>query len=165
VAMVAGGCLDPHAAFLVGRGMKTLELRVTRQSASAATIAAWLGAHAAVERVHWPGNDPVARAQMSAGGGMLACELGGGAAAARAMLDRLRVFQLVPSLGGVESGAMVPALTSHRQLTAAERAELGVVDGLVRLSVGIEDADDLLADLEQALSTSGVRTPAPEGST
>jgi cystathionine beta-lyase/cystathionine gamma-synthase len=152
VAMIAGGCLDPHAAFLVGRGMKTLALRVERQSASAATLAARLAAHPAVGRVHYPGNDPVARAQMRAGGGMLALELRQGAQAARALLDRLRVFALVPSLGGVESGAMVPALTSHRQLSPAERDELGIVPGLVRLSVGIEDVEDLWADLERGLA-------------
>jgi len=151
-AMVAGGCLDPHAAFLVGRGMKTLALRVERQSQSAALLAARLRAHDAVVAVHYPGDDAVARRQMRAGGGMLAVELRGGAAAVRTVLDRLRIFRLVPSLGGVESNVSVPALTSHRELGPAERAELGVGDGLVRLSVGIEDGDDLWADLEQALA-------------
>jgi len=149
--MVGGGCLDPHAAFLVGRGMKTLVLRVERQSATAAQLAAMLAAHPAVAAVRYPGQDPVAQRQMRAGGGMLAFDLVDGMPAARRVLDRLRLFQLYPSLGGVESGAMVPAMTSHRQLSAAERAELGITDGLVRLSVGIEDAADLADDLAQAL--------------
>jgi cystathionine beta-lyase/cystathionine gamma-synthase len=149
-ARLLGGCLDPHAAFLVGRGMKTLVLRVERQSATAARLAAILGGHRRVERVHYPGLDPVGRRQMSAGGGMLSFRLADRAAAA-AFLDRLRLFQLVPSLGGVESGAMAPALSSHRGLLPAERQEAGITDGLIRLSVGIEDADDLEGDLLQAL--------------
>jgi cystathionine beta-lyase/cystathionine gamma-synthase len=149
-AMVGGGCLDPHAAFLVGRGMKTLALRVERQSATAARLAARLAEHPAVATVRYPGLDAVGRRQMRMGGGILSCELHG-AAAVRRTLDRLRVWQLIPSLGGVESGVSVPALTSHRGLTPEERAELGIADGLVRLSVGIEDPDDLEADLLQAL--------------
>ncbi|HXT23167.1 MAG TPA: PLP-dependent aspartate aminotransferase family protein [Thermoanaerobaculia bacterium] len=150
--MVGGGCLDPHAAFLVGRGMKTLVLRVERQSATATRLAEMLAAHAAVAAVRYPGLDPVGRRQMRSGGGMLAFELRGGAEAVPRVVDRLRLWQLIPSLGGVESGVGVPALTSHRQLAPAERAELGITDGLVRLSVGIEDADDLEADLVQALA-------------
>lgn len=149
--MVAGGCLDPHAAFLVGRGMKTLVLRVERQSATAARLAEVLGEHAAVAAVRYPGLDEIGRRQMRMGGGMLAFELRGGGEAVPRVLDRLRIWQLIPSLGGVESGVGVPALTSHRQLLPAERAELGIGDGLVRLSVGIEDAEDLIADLLQAL--------------
>ncbi len=152
VEMLGGGCLDPHAAFLVGRGMKTLVLRVERQSATAARLAATLAAHPAVARVRYPGHDPVAQRQMRGGGGMLAFELRGGVTAARRMLDRLRLWQLIPSLGGVESGVGVPALTSHRALAAEERAALGIADGLVRLSVGIEDPDDLAADLARALA-------------
>lgn len=149
--MVGGGCLDPHAAFLVGRGMKTLVLRVERQSATAARLAEVLGEHAAVAAVRYPGLDEIGRQQMRMGGGMLAFELEGGGEAVPRVLDRLRIWQLIPSLGGVESGVGVPALTSHRQLAPAERAELGIGDGLVRLSVGIEDAEDLIADLLQAL--------------
>ena len=152
--MVGGGCLDPHAAFLVGRGMKTLVLRVERQSETAARLAEMLGGHPAVALVRYPGLDEVGRKQMRMGGGMLAFELRGGEAVPR-VVDRLRLWQLIPSLGGVESGVGVPALTSHRQLSPEERAELGIADGLVRLSVGIEDADDLIADLEQALAGAG----------
>ena len=150
--MVNGGCLDPHAAFLVGRGMKTLVLRVERQSETAARLAARLAEHPAVAAVRYPGLDAVGRRQMRMGGGILSFELRGGAAALRRALDRLRLWQLIPSLGGVESGVGVPALTSHRSLSPAERADLGIADGLVRLSVGIEDPDDLEADLLQALA-------------
>ncbi len=150
--IVGGACLDPHAAFLVARGMKTLALRVGRQSENGARLAAFLGAHPKVRRIHYPGLDPIGRAQMRAGGGMLSFELPSGEAA-RALLDRLRLFQIIPSLGGVESGVMLPAATSHRQLTPEERAALGITDGLVRLSCGIEDPADLESDLAHALST------------
>jgi cystathionine beta-lyase/cystathionine gamma-synthase len=149
--MWGGACLDPHAAFLVSRGIKTLTLRLERQSANAARLAEMLGGHPAVERVHYPGLDPVGRAQMRSGGAMLAFDLAGGGAAARTLLDRLEVFQIYASLGGVESGVMLPAVTSHRQLTPAERAAVGIHDGTVRMSVGIEDPEDLEADPGRAL--------------
>lgn len=153
--MWGGACLDPHAAFLVGRGMKTLHLRLERQAANAARLAAFLRDHPRVERVHYPGFDPVARGQMRSGGAMLAFDLAGGSDAGRAaavFLGRLEVFQIIPSLGGVESGVMLPAVTSHRQLTPAQRAAQGIHDGTVRLSCGIEDGDDLEADLGRALA-------------
>ncbi len=151
-ALVLGGaCLDPHAAFLLARGMKTLVLRVERQSANAARLAAFLRAHPRVEAVSYPGDDPVARRQMSAGGGMLAFEVAGGLQAATALVDRLELFRIIPSLGGVESSVSLPALTSHRRLSAEQRAALGISDGLVRVSAGIEGYDDLEADLRQAL--------------
>ncbi len=152
-AMVLGGaCLDPHAAFLLSRGMKTLLLRVERQSANASRLAAFLGGHPRVTAVRYPGADPVARRQMRAGGGMLAFEVAGGLAEATALVDRLELFRIIPSLGGVESGVSLPALTSHRSLSSEERAALGISDGLVRVSVGIEGYEDLEADLAQALS-------------
>jgi cystathionine beta-lyase/cystathionine gamma-synthase len=154
-ARLLGGMLDPHAAFLVARGMKTLVLRVERQSATAARLAAALSGHRQVAAVRYPGLDPVARAQMRGGGGMVSFELATAAeraaAATRGFLERLRLFQLIPSLGGVESGAMAPALSSHRGLSPEERAAAGIGDALVRLSVGIEDPDDLEADLLAAL--------------
>jgi cystathionine beta-lyase/cystathionine gamma-synthase len=150
-----GACLDPHAAFLVSRGMKTLDLRLERQAANAARLAAVLSRHPGVDRVRYPGLDPVGRAQMKNGGAMLAFDLKGGGAAARALLARLRIFQIYPSLGGVESGVLLPAPTSHRQLTPAQRAELGITDGTVRVSCGIEDGDDLEADLLGALDGGG----------
>jgi cystathionine beta-lyase/cystathionine gamma-synthase len=108
-----------------------------------------------VSAVRYPGFDPIARAQMKSGGAMLAFDLAGGAAAAAAFLARLAVFQIIPSLGGVESGVMLPAVTSHRQLTPAQRAAQGIHDGTVRVSCGIEDGDDLEADLARALAGVG----------
>lgn len=146
---VLGGCLDPHAAFLVSRGMRTLALRVERQSATAARLADVLYGHPKVSRVFYPGFDPQAGKQMRSGGAMVAFEIDGDV---RAFLNRLRVIRILPSLGGVETGAIPPAYTSHRGLTAEERADLGIGENLVRLSVGIEDPDDLVDDLEQALT-------------
>lgn len=159
--MLAGACLDPHAAFLLARGMKTLELRILRQSENAARLAAFLHGHPAVAAVHYPGDDPVARRQMKAGGGMLACELHGGEPVLREFVEHLELFRIIPSLGGVESGVSLPALTSHRHLTAGERAALGIGDSLVRLSVGIEGYDDLAADLEGALAASAAAPAVP----
>jgi cystathionine beta-lyase/cystathionine gamma-synthase len=149
--IVAGGCLDPHAAFLVARGVKTLTLRVARQAENAERLARLAAAHPAVARVHWPGFDPVARAQMTSGGSMLAIDLAGGAAATAAFVDALAVVRIIPSLGGVETGVSIPARTSHRGLDAAARRARGIGDGLVRLSCGIEDGADLEEDLERGL--------------
>ncbi len=149
---LSGGMLDPLAAFLLARGMRTLALRVERQSASARRLTDFLAAHPAVERVHYPELDEVGRRQMSAGGGMLAFAVRGGWAAASQVLDRLRVFTIIPSLGGVESGITSPAVTSHRELPRAEREAAGIGDGLLRVSVGIEAVEDLEADLAQALA-------------
>ncbi len=151
---LSGGCLDPHAAFLLARGMRTLALRVERQSSTAAHLAATLAAHPGVDAVYYPGDDPVARHQMSAGGAMLSFEVAGGLETASKLLDALRLFRLMASLGGVESSAVLPAVTSHKGLTAEARAALGIRDGLVRLSVGIESPEDLEADLLQALERS-----------
>ena len=163
---LGGACLDPHAAFLLARGMKTVALRVERQSANAARIASFLRDHPRVGRVLYPGFDPVARRQMRAGGGMVAFELAAGedraaqAAAAAHVVDELRVIRIIPSLGGVETGIMIPAVTSHRQLSPEERAAAGISDGLLRLSCGIEDPEDLEADLGRALE--GLPVPATE---
>jgi cystathionine beta-lyase/cystathionine gamma-synthase len=151
VQRLAGACLDPHAAFLLARGMQTVALRVERQSANAACLAAALRDHPAVERVYYP-DDSQARQQMRAGGGMLAFDVAGGLPAAHRALDRMRLVRRMASLGGVESSAVLPAVTSHKGLTAAGRRALGINDGLIRLSVGIEDIADLEADLAQALA-------------
>lgn len=155
-AMILGGaCLDPHAAFLVARGMRTLALRVERQSATADRLAKLLVDDPRVRRVHYPGRDPVGRKQMTTGGGMLSFELEASEveekARAKAFLDALRLIRILPSLGGVETSVMLPALTSHRELSAEERRRLGIGDGLVRLSVGIEAPGDLEADLNRGL--------------
>lgn len=147
---LGGALLDPHAAFLLNRGIKTLFLRVERQSTSAARLAGRLRDHPGVLRVFYPGLDAVARRQMRAGGGMLSFEVRDGEAAT-AVVDGLRRFRILPSLGGVESSVILPALTSHRNLSPAEREELGIGDGLIRLSVGIEAVEDLEEDLVSAL--------------
>ena len=151
--MILGGtCLDPHAAFLLARGMKTVALRVERQTANATRLVDLLAHDPRVERVCYPGLDPIGRAQMAGGGGMFAFDPRGGADAAARLVDRLRVFQIYPSLGGVESGVLLPARTSHRQLTPAERAAMGIGEGTIRVSCGIEDFADLSADLLAALA-------------
>ncbi|MBS0578292.1 MAG: aminotransferase class I/II-fold pyridoxal phosphate-dependent enzyme [Proteobacteria bacterium] len=153
---VLGGSLDPHAAFLLKRGMKTLALRVRYQNDSTLQIARFLESHAAVARVNYPGLESHPRharaAALFAGcGGVLSFELKGGAAAAEEFSARLRIPAVAPSLGGVQSLITQPARTSHAALPEGERRRLGISDGLLRLSVGIEAPADLIADLARAL--------------
>jgi cystathionine beta-lyase/cystathionine gamma-synthase len=152
-----GPALDPHAAWLVERGIKTLALRVERQNRNAQVIAEWLEAHPAVREVHYPGlpshSDHAVAARLLDGfGGMLSVLLAGGGAAASRLLERLRLLKVAPSLGGVETLVSEPRCTSHAALSAEERRAASIPDGLVRLSLGIEDVDDILADLEAALA-------------
>jgi cystathionine beta-lyase/cystathionine gamma-synthase len=151
-----GGSPDPFACWLLERGLKTLDVRVRRQNENAMRIAQWGTGRKDVRAVHYPGlpshpDHDVARAQMSGFGGMLALELAGGGRAAARFLRKLRLIRHAPSLGGVDSLVSEPRYNSHAHFTADERARLGIPDGFLRLSVGIEDADDLIADLEQAL--------------
>jgi cystathionine beta-lyase/cystathionine gamma-synthase len=151
-----GGALDPHAAFLLHRGLKTLGVRVRHQNESALRIARFLEGHAAVARINYPGleshpNHARARALFDGFGGTMSFDLAGGRAAADRMLRDLRLPRSAPSLGGVESLVMPPARVSHGALSAEERARLGIGDGLVRLSVGLETTEDLIDDLERAL--------------
>lgn len=151
-----GAILDPHAAFLLGRGMKTVGLRVRAQSENALLLAGFLSKSAAVERVHYPGlpsheGHEAARRQMAAFGAMLAFDVRGGLPAAQAFLSRLRLVTLATSLGSVETTADLPWLTSHRAVAPEKKRELGIDEGTIRLSVGIEDIDDLCDDLEEAL--------------
>ncbi len=151
-----GGSLDPAAGYLLIRGMKTLETRMRRQAATALQVARFLERHPNVARVHYPGlrshpGHALARRQMSGFGAMLAFDLKGGLAAARRFGNRIRLFLLAGSLGGVESLAVLPIYTSHHHMSVAELAATGVSPGTVRLSIGVEDAADLLADLKQAL--------------
>jgi cystathionine beta-lyase/cystathionine gamma-synthase len=153
-----GGTLDPHACFLLERGVKTLAVRVRHQNASALELARALERHPAVARVNHPGLESHprhARAKelLDGFGGMLSFELRGGADAARRFVERTRLFLKAPSLGGVESLVTRPATTSHLGLSPAERARLGITDGLVRISVGLETPADLVADASQALET------------
>ncbi len=153
----AGGVPGPFDAWLTLRGIKTLAVRMERHCANARTLAAWLARSSEVERVYYPGlpehpDHDVARRQMRDFGGMIAVRLAGGAEAARRLLTRTRLFSLAESLGGVESLISHPATMTHASIPAEIRQARGVDDGLVRLSVGIEDVEDLLADLERALS-------------
>jgi cystathionine beta-lyase/cystathionine gamma-synthase len=154
--MLWGGAPDPFACWLLERGLKTLDVRVARQNANAMRIAQWCAERKEVRVVHYPGlashpDHEIAAAQMSGFGGMLAVELTGGARGAERFVRKLRLIRHAPSLGGVDSLVSEPRHSSHTHLSAEERAKLGIPDGFLRLSVGIEDADDLIADIEQAL--------------
>ncbi len=151
-----GGVLDPHACFLLHRGIKTLVLRVRRQNENAWALARFLAAHAAVDEVNYPGLETHpqhgrARKLFSGFGGMLSFEVQGGVEAAETLLSRLRIPRSAPSLGGVETLITRPATTSHAGVPAKERIRMGISDSLVRVSVGIEDAGDLMEDFKQGL--------------
>ena len=153
---INGATLDANAAYLLLRGMKTLHLRIRQQNASAQAIAAYLHRHPAVERVLYPGlpdhpHHDIAAEQMRGFGGMLSFAPVGGFDAVRRVLPRLRFAHAAANLGAVETIVGPPATTSHVEVPAAERAALGIPEGLIRYSTGIEETDDLLADLEQAL--------------
>ncbi len=151
-----GGIQGPFDSYLALRGLKTLAVRLERHCASAAALSDWLQSHPAIARAVYPGlkshpGHEVAKRQMDAFGGMLTIYLKGGLDAARTMLERVELFTLAESLGGVESLIEHPGVMTHASIPPERRKELGVDDALVRLSVGIEDFDDLKADLEQAL--------------
>jgi cystathionine gamma-synthase len=153
---VLGGVCDPHAAFLVGRSLKTLVVRVEKQNATALAVAQRLENHPRVERVFYPGlashaTHAVARAQMRGFGGVVSFIAKGGLEGAGRVVDAMKMARIGPSFGGVETLVEQPAVMSYYEMTSEERAAVGIADGLVRLSVGIEDAADLIADLEQAL--------------
>jgi len=151
-----GGSMDPEAAFLLSRGIKTLALRVKRQGENALEVAKYLEKHPKVARVHYPGlashpDHRLAKRQMRGFGSMLAFDLKGGLPAARKFCDSVGLFLLAASLGGVESLVVLPAYTSHYNMTLAELESAHVTPGTVRVSIGIEDPADLIADLQQAL--------------
>jgi len=152
-----GGSLDPHACFLLHRGVKTLALRFRAQSESALRVGRFLSEQPAVARVNYPGlpshpQHERAKRLFTAGmGGMLSFELRGGREAAEALLRRVRIPLHAPSLGGPETLLTRPAASSHAGLSPEARRALGISDGLIRMSVGLESADDLLEDFAQAL--------------
>jgi cystathionine beta-lyase/cystathionine gamma-synthase len=153
-----GGSMDPHAAWLLLRGIKTLAVRVQRQNENALKIAQFLAQHPKVRRVFYPfleGNPQRALAmeQMSGGGGVLSFEVDGTGEDACRLAESLRLFTLAASLGGVDSLVTIPVLTSHAMISAEERRKMGVTEQMIRLSVGIESADDLIADLDRGLGT------------
>lgn len=153
----AGGVNGPMDAFLTLRGLRTLHLRMERHCRNAEHLADFLESHPAVERVIYPGlpshpGHDVARSQMSAFGGMISFDLAGGLDASRRLVERVELFALAESLGGVESLIEIPPLMTHASIPGEERRAAGMADGLVRLSVGIEDPDDLRRDLERAFA-------------
>jgi cystathionine gamma-lyase len=152
-----GAVAGPFDSFLALRGLKTLALRMERHCQNAATVAAWLERHPKVARVHYPGlpshpQHALAKRQMHGFGGMVTAILKGTLADSRRFLERCQIFALAESLGGVESLIEHPAIMTHASLPPEKRAALGIGDGLVRLSVGVEDEADLIADLAQALA-------------
>jgi cystathionine gamma-synthase len=154
---IAGASLHPSAAFLLIRGMKTLELRVQRHNESAMQIARYLEGHEKVDQVFYPGLEShpfhdVARRQMTGFGGVLSFSLEGGFEAVEVLLPRLKFAHMAANLGSVSTLAGPPSTTSHVELTAEQRATLGIPESLVRYSVGIENPEDLQADLQQALA-------------
>ena len=157
IQKAVGGVPSPFDCYMVLRGVKTLAVRVERHVASAGVLATWLEKHPQVEKVIYPGLEShpghaLVDKQMKGGGGMISVELKGGLAASTAFLKALRIFVCAESLGGVESLAEHPAIMTHASLPADVRKSLGIGDGLVRLSVGIEGVDDLRGDLERALA-------------
>lgn len=151
-----GQMMAPEVAFLLGRSLRTLVVRVQQQNATAQAVAEFLHAHPRIVKVNHPGlphtpSHAVAKNQMRGFGGMLSFVYDGDAAATAAVVDRLRLFTIGPSLGGVESMVCQPVTLTHHGLDPDERARRGIVDGMVRVSCGLEDAEDLIADLEQAL--------------
>ena len=154
--MLWGQSIDPHAAWLVERGLRTLGVRMARHNTNGMSVAQWAEQHPGITRVHYPGlpshPDHEFAAQILDGfGGMVGLELKGGVRAAERFLKRLKLITHAPSLAGVESLISEPRLTSHSRLTEEQRAKQGIPDGFVRLSCGIEEPEDIVADLEQAL--------------
>jgi len=164
-----GNCMDPHAAWLLIRGLKTLAVRVARQNENALRLAQFLEQHAKVRCVHYPflkshAQHAIAREQMSGGSGMVTFEVEGSGEDARRVSEAMRLFTLATSLGGVESLVSIPVLTSHAMISAELRNKMGVNEQMVRLSVGIESVEDLIEDLERALIAVGARASVPVGS-
>lgn len=152
-----GGALSPFNGWLILRGIKTIAVRMERHCSNALKIAQFLNGHPRVNHVYYPGleNHPaheLAKKQLNGFGGMISFEVKGGLEAGQIVMDRVRVCNFTVSLGEIDTLIMHPASTSHKSLTPEERLAIGVTDGLIRLSVGLEDVDDLINDLEQALS-------------
>lgn len=153
---VWGQAPDPFACWLLERGLKTLDVRVARHNENAMRVAQWCEGRKEIRRAVYPGleshpDHAIAKRMLDGFGGMMGIELAGGARATDRFLRRLKLFRHAPSLGGVDSLVSEPRFTSHAGLSPAERATIGVPDGFIRLSIGIEAADDLIGDLEQAL--------------
>jgi cystathionine beta-lyase/cystathionine gamma-synthase len=155
-----GPAIDAHTAWLVDRGMRTLAVRMERHNANGLAVARWADKHAGIVRVHYPGlpshpDHAHARKVLAGFGGMVGLELKGGVRAAERMLKRLKMISHAPSLAGVESLVSEPRLTSHRDLGPEGRAAAGIPDGFLRMSCGLEDGEDIIEDLKQALGKEG----------
>ncbi|HEX5963451.1 MAG TPA: PLP-dependent aspartate aminotransferase family protein [Gemmatimonadales bacterium] len=151
-----GQAIDPHAAWLIDRGMRTLGVRMERHNANGMAVAQWAEQHPSISKVHYPGlpshpDHEHAKSVLEGFGGMVGLELKGGAKAAERMLKRLKLIAHAPSLAGVETLVSEPRLTSHKGIGPDGRAKIGIPDGFLRLSCGLEDAADIVADLEQGL--------------
>jgi cystathionine beta-lyase/cystathionine gamma-synthase len=154
--LVWGQAPDPFGCWLLERGLKTLEVRVKRQNENAMRIAAWCSKRSEFSKVHYPGlpthpDHEIAKTLLDGFGGMMALELKGGGPAAIRFINGLKIFAHAASLGGCDSLIIEPRYSSHEHLSPDERARIGIPDGFLRVSIGIEDADDLIADIEQAL--------------
>jgi cystathionine beta-lyase/cystathionine gamma-synthase len=159
-AKVWGPVLDPHAVWLLERGMKTLSVRMERHNRNGLAVSRWAEGHPGIARVHYPGlashpDHLTARRVLDGFGGMVGLEIAGGGDAAAVFVRALRLAKLAPSLGGVETLVSEPRYTSHAAMTPEQRAANGIRDGFVRISLGIEDAEDIIADFEQALHAAG----------
>jgi len=153
---VWGQAPDPFACWLLERGLKTIDVRVKRQNENAMRIAEWCSKRTEVSKVHYPGltshpDHKIAKALLDGFGGMLALELKGGGPAAVKFVKKLQIFAYAASLGGVDSLVIEPRYSSHEHMSSEEREKIGIPDGFLRMSVGIENAEDLIADIEQAL--------------
>jgi cystathionine gamma-synthase len=152
-----GGIVDPHTAYLLLRGMKTLGIRIRKQNENGMAVARFLEGHPRIRRVYYPGlsshpDYKVACEQMKGFGGVVSFEIDGDLQTASAFVDRLCIPYIAPSLGGVETLIEQPALMSYYEMAPEDRAAIGISDQLIRLSLGVEDAEDLIADLDQALA-------------
>jgi cystathionine beta-lyase len=168
MALHLGGSLNAITCYLLERSLKTLALRVERQSANALRIASFLASHKAVRKVNYPGlpgfeGYAIAKTQMKGFGGMLSFELDSRSLSPSAFLRKLKIITPAVSLGGVETIICCPADTSHSKVSADERKRIGISESLLRLSAGIENVEDLIEDLEQALGMDSVdsRNPSP----
>lgn len=165
---INGATLDPHAAYLLLRGMKTLHLRIKQQNENALAVAAYLESHPAVEKVFYPGlksheGHEIAKKQMSGFGGMLSFQLNGGFETVKKFIPKLKYCHAAANLGAVETVVGPPRTTSHVECTAEERKALGIPESLIRYSAGIEDTQDLIEDLEEALSSASQKTAGVRG--
>jgi cystathionine beta-lyase/cystathionine gamma-synthase len=154
-----GQAIDPHAAWLVDRGMRTLAVRMERHNSNGMAVAQWAEQHPGISKVHYPGlpshpDHAHAKSVLAGFGGMVGLEIKGGTKATERLLKRLKLVTHAPSLAGVETLVSEPRITSHKSIGPEGRAKIGIPDGFLRLSCGIEDAADIIADLEQGLKGS-----------